>query len=81
MDVTLYQPDGPCHKCRLTKHGLEAHGVAYTAVTADAEVIERLKGDGHTTFPVVVAKFGDDVTWTWSDYRRENIAELARLTA
>ena len=79
MEVTLYQPPGFCHKCKATKLGLETEGIPFTAVTAGEEDIARFKGEGHVTFPVVVATFGDNVTWTWSDYRRENIAQLAAL--
>ncbi len=79
MEVTLYQPDGPCHKCRLTKHGFDAHGIAYSAVTADTDTIDRFRDEGHSSFPVVVVSMGDSVTWTWSDYRRDNISELASL--
>lgn len=77
--VTVYQPEGPCHKCKVTKMGLDAEGVPFTAVTADEETIEKFKAEGHMTFPIVVATFGDNVTWTWSDYRRDNIAKLVEL--
>lgn len=81
MEVTVYQPDGPCFKCKSTKLALDAENIPYTTEVADEATINRYKAEGHSAFPIVVAKFGDDVTWTWSDYRRDHVKELAKLAS
>lgn len=79
LNVTIYQPSGSCVKCHATKKAFDAEGIEYTTVTADEEEIERLRREGHTMFPVVVASFSDGVTLQWSDFRLGRIKELAKL--
>lgn len=79
MKVTVYEPDGPCYKCKTTKSALENKGIEYETATANDETIEQWKKDGYLSFPVVVVEFGDGVTYQWSDLRVDRINELAKL--
>lgn len=81
MEVTVYQPpEGvPCYKCEGTKRALKNANIPYDAVHADDAIIDKYKAEGHTSFPIVVASFGDSVTWTWSDLRLDHVKELAKL--
>lgn len=77
--VTVYQPDGPCVKCANTKRQLTRNKVPYTTVTADDDTINRFRAEGHVAFPIVVVDLGDGASWTWSDFRNEEIKRLASL--
>ena len=79
MEVTLYHPAGPCPKCAATKLYFQREGVDFTPILVDEEVIQRLKDEGHQSFPVVVVTHDDGSTWTWSDFRHDEIKRLAKV--
>lgn len=51
--------------------------VPFTTSTASEEMIEELREQGHSSFPVVVVD-GDE-SWSFSGYRHAEIARLAEL--
>lgn len=75
MVVEVYQPEGPCAKCKITKMALDKGGVPYTVITADDEAVQKFRAGGHSSFPIVAV----DGEVAWSDYRRDKILELAKL--
>lgn len=74
MVVTVYSKEG-CPQCEATRRDLEILGVDYAAVdlSEDEAALERLRGLGFRTLPVVEA--GQQ---RWSGYDRERILGLTR---
>ncbi|PVB24464.1 hypothetical protein DDJ71_06345 [Mycobacteroides abscessus] len=79
MLVTVYSPNAYCHKCELTKKGLEKSDVPFSAVVVDDELAAVLRGEGFSSFPVVKVDIGDGATWSWCDFRFENIQRLKTM--
>ncbi len=79
MDVTVYSPPSHCPKCMATKIRLKKEGIPFTEVTMTDEQIVQFKADGHQSSPVVVVDLGAGATWTFSDYRHEDITRLKFL--
>ena len=77
--VTVYSPPGPCPKCMATKIHLKKNGIAFTEQKMTDEDIEKFKADGHTSSPVVIVDLGDGATWTFSDYRHDDLNRLRDL--
>lgn len=73
MSVTVYTLPS-CVQCNATKRRMDKLGIEYEVVDllAAPEELERFKGMGHTTAPIVEA--GDEV---WSGFRLDKIAGLA----
>lgn len=78
--VTVFSPPGVCPKCMATKIHLKKNGIAFTEVTMSVEQIEQFKADGHTSSPVVVVELGDGATWSFSDYRHDDLNRLKELS-
>ena len=77
MNVTLYtQPQ--CGECRATKHALESRGVPFTAVNVmeSAASLEKIKGLGYLTVPVVIVEDGSEIEH-WGGFQMDRIADLA----
>lgn len=78
--VEVYTPkDVPCHKCTVTKSRLEKAGVPFSEIVVGDELAEVLRGEGFSSFPVVKVDMGDGATWSWSDFRFDNIQRLKEL--
>lgn len=78
LAVTLYRPDGPCNQCHATKLHLKREGIPFNEVIADDVTIARLRNEGHSSFPVVVA-VNNDQRCTFSGYRRDEIMRLSEM--
>ncbi|KPG13751.1 hypothetical protein AN911_00150 [Mycobacteroides immunogenum] len=80
MLVEVYTPkDVPCHKCAVTKSRLEKAGVSFSEIVVDDELAAVLRSEGFSSFPVVKVDMGDGATWSWCDFRFENIRRLQDL--
>ena len=79
MDVVVYSPPSLCPKCVATKIRLKKERIPFREVVMTAEQIETFKAGGHQSSPVVVVDLGDGATWTFSDYRHEDITRLKQL--
>lgn len=71
-----------CPPCKATMRALRGHGIPYTAVYLGDEEnpwLRRAREFGYTAVPVVIISIdGDDIFDSWSGYRPEKIADLAR---
>lgn len=56
-------------------------GIPFVTASADEEVIEAFRREGHTSFPVVVVQLPGLPEWTWSGYRDVEINQLAQKFA
>ena len=77
MNVTLYtQPQ--CGPCGATRHALESRGVPFTAVNVmeSAASLEKIKGLGYLTVPVVLVQDGHAADH-WGGFQLDRIADLA----
>lgn len=81
MSVVMFVPPRDCAACRTTKIGFERLGIAYEVVEADDSVVEDLRRDGFSEFPVVKVDCGDGASWSWSGFRHDNIKKLAQLVS
>lgn len=79
MRVVMFTPPDDCVACKSTKLRFDRLGIAYEVVLADDAAVERLRGEGHSQFPVVEVDCGDDARWVWSGYRHDDISRLAQL--
>ncbi|WP_267888809.1 glutaredoxin domain-containing protein [Mycobacteroides chelonae] len=77
--VTVYSPVSECYKCNLTKKRLEKEGVPFSEVVVDDELAAVLRGEGFSSFPVVKVDLGDGATWSWCDFRFDDIQRLKVL--
>lgn len=78
--VTVYSPPAHCPKCMATKIYLKKNGIAFTEEIMSDEDISKFKADGHTSSPVVIVDLGDGATWTFSDYRHDDLTRLKKLS-
>jgi len=77
--VVVYQPASDCVACRTTKMQFDRLGIQYDVVEADEGIVDSLRSEGFTAFPVVKVDCGDEAGWSWSGYRDGDIKRLARL--
>ena len=77
--VVIYQPTSECVACRTTKLQFDRLGILYDVVDADEGIVNSLRSQGFTGFPVVKVDCGDGATWQWSGYRHTDIQKLAQL--
>lgn len=77
--VVVYQPTSDCVACRTTKMQFDRLGIQYDVVEADEEIVNSLKSEGFTGFPVVKVDCGGGAGWSWSGYRHDDIKRLAQL--
>ncbi|BBC43355.1 puative glutaredoxin [Mycobacterium phage Y10] len=89
--VTVYTTGPQCMKCTLTKRALSKAGIGYKEVRLDQEpeTLDQLRQNGYdfTIAPLVIVEFqptsSDEkpVVISWSDFRREEIENLAESLA
>lgn len=82
MVVTVYsRPHDECYKCRLTAKALEKEGIPYESVDlmGRPDLADKFRTEGLAIAPVVVVDLGDDATWTWNDFRLDDIKRLGKL--
>lgn len=77
--VVMYTPASDCPACRTTKIRFDRLGIEYDVVEADDEIINLLRSQGFSGFPVVKVDCGDGAGWCWSGYRHDDIKRLALL--
>jgi glutaredoxin len=79
LNVVLFTPPTDCSACRTTKLGFKRLGIAYEVVEADDALMDSLRREGFTEFPVVKVDCGGGAEWSWSGFRHDHIKKLAQL--
>lgn len=80
MRVTVFSPPRECVACRQTVRAFDRAGVGYEVVVCDEALIDSLRRDGFTEFPVVKVDCGAGASWSWSGFRIDEIKRLAQLS-
>lgn len=78
-DVVMFVPPYDCSACRTTKIGFGRLKVPFEVVVADGEVVQGLRSEGFSEFPVVKVDCGGGASWSWSGYRHDEIKRVADL--